>query len=87
MKANSVSTVNFSPIHLRIFHHFDMIVRFDPLAYLVGRVHLKQVEWVVPLDEEGGPVVAMEWRVEVEAVVVGRSGGQVEPRSTPTCLD
>ena len=44
---------------------------------MVGRVHRKQVEWVVPLDEEGGPVVAMEWRVEVEAVVVGRSGGQV----------
>lgn len=37
----------------------------------------EQVEWVVALDEEAGPVVAMEWRVEVESVVVGRSSGQV----------
>lgn len=36
-----------------------------------------KVEWVVALDEEAGPVVAMEWRVEMESVVVGRSSGQV----------
>lgn len=43
---------------------------------LFGLFH-EQVEWVVALDEEAGPVVAMEWRVEVESVVVGRSSGQV----------
>jgi hypothetical protein len=36
-----------------------------------------QVQWEIPLEEEGGAVVGMEWRVEVEAVVVGRYDGQV----------
>ncbi len=35
------------------------------------------MQWEVPLEEEGGAVVGMEWRVEVEAVVVGRYDGQV----------
>lgn len=43
------------------------------------------MEWAVHLDEEEGPVVAMEWRVEVEAVVVGRSGGQVISRVLVSC--
>jgi hypothetical protein len=48
----------------------------------VVAVLYKQVEWIVALDEEAGPVVAMEWRVEVESVVVGRSSGQVIKQPT-----
>lgn len=48
---------------------------FDEVFFVA--VRYDQVEWIVALDEEGGPVVAMDWRVEVESVVVGRSSGQV----------
>lgn len=48
---------------------------FDEVFFVA--VLYDQVEWIVALDEEGGPVVAMDWRVEVESVVVGRSSGQV----------
>ncbi|XP_024381817.1 elongator complex protein 1 [Physcomitrium patens] len=46
-------------------------------ALLCYSLSSSKVEWIVTLDEEGGPVVAMDWRVEVESVVIGRSSGQV----------